>query len=65
MNFYLCHVIALSILSHERSYKFSWILTQTRITSFRNLAIRIISICHYDFYDAKELPHKELSHERS
>ena len=49
----------------ERIYQFNQILTQTRITSFINLHMRIISICHYDFYDAKELPHKELSHERS
>ena len=33
MNLYLSHAIALQKLSNERSYKFSWILTQTEAIS--------------------------------
>ena len=44
MNFYWSHAIALQKLSHERSYKFSWILTLAEvIISFRNLYILLKS----------------------
>ena len=40
MNFYWSHAIALQKLSNERSYKFSWILTE--VISIRSLTMRII-----------------------
>ena len=39
MNFYWSHAIALRKLSHERSDKFSRILTQTEVINFINLYI--------------------------
>ena len=43
----------------ERIYQFHWILTQTQITSIRNLHMHIISISAIMiFYDSKGLPLK-------
>ena len=33
MNFYLSHAIGLQKLSNERSYKFTWILSQREVIS--------------------------------
>ena len=43
MNFYWSHAIALQKLSNERSYKFSWILSQTEVISIIILHMRLIS----------------------
>ena len=37
LNFLWCYLIALWKLSNDCSDKFSWILTQTEVISFRNL----------------------------
>ena len=37
VNFYWSHAIPLQKLSNERSYKFIWILTLTKLISIRNL----------------------------
>ena len=43
INLYWSHAIALQKLSHERSFKFSLILTLTEIISIRILRMRLIS----------------------
>ena len=55
MNFYWFHANALQKLSNERSYKFSWILTQTEVISIRILRMRIISAI-LNFYWSHAIP---------
>ena len=57
------HAIALQKLSNERSWKFSWILTLTEVTSIRILLMRLISaIMNFNWSHAIAL--QRLSNER-
>ena len=64
MNFYWSHAIALQKLSHERSYKFSWILTLTEVISIRILRMRLFSAI-INFYWSHAIALQKLSIERS
>ena len=56
--------MSLKILSNERSYKFSWILTLTEVISIRILRMRII-FAIMNFYCSHAIPLQKLSNERS
>ena len=62
MNFYWSHDIALQKPSNERSYKFSWILTE--VISIRILRMRLISAI-INFYCSHSIALQKLSNERS
>ena len=64
MNFYWSHTIALQKLPNERSYKFSWILTQTEFISIAILRMRLISAI-MNFYLSNAIALKKLSNECS
>ena len=50
-------------MSQERSYKVSWILTQTKVISIRSLRMRM---CHYEFILVPSYcPSQKLSNEHS
>ena len=64
MNFYWSHAIPLQKLSNEPSYKFSWILTLTKVISIRILRMRLISNI-INFYWSHTIALQKLSSERS
>ena len=64
INFYGSHAIALQKLSNERSYKFSWILTLTEVTSIWVLCMHLISAI-MNFYESHAIALEKLSNERS
>ena len=64
VNFYGSHAIALQKLSNERSYKFSWILTLTEVTSIWVLCMHLISAI-MNFYESHGIALEKLSNERS
>ena len=62
-NFYWSHATAFQKLSNERSYKFSWIFTQTEVISIRILRMRLISTI-MNFYWSHPIALQKLPNER-